>query len=134
MSKLEGISVKLPLTYSPGDGPYTLNKNLGEVVRQNLKNLILTAPGERIMEPTFGVGLYGLLFENVGQAAMDMAVQKITTQVALFMPDVNLENIEFRTTEDNPQIPLNQVEVSIVYNISPYNVEDELRITSNITI
>jgi|10_taG_2_1085330.scaffolds.fasta_scaffold05169_2 phage baseplate assembly protein W len=134
MSKLEGISVKLPLTYSPVDGPYILNKNLGEVVRQNLKNLLLTAPGERIMVPEFGAGLYGLLFENVGQSTLDGAVQRITTQVGLFMPDVNLENIEFQTSEDNPQIPLNQIQISIVYNISPYNVRDELRITSNITI
>jgi hypothetical protein len=134
MSKLEGISVKLPLVYSPQDGPYILNKRLGDVVRQNLKNLLLTAPGERIMVPEFGAGLYGLLFENVGQATLDAAVQTITTQVGLFMPDVNLENIEFSTTEDNPEIPLNQIEISIVYNISPYNVQDELRITSNITI
>ena len=133
MSKLEGISVKLPLTYSPSDGPYTLNKNLGQVIRQNLKNLLLTVPGERIMVPEFGAGLHGLLFENVGQATMDAAVQRITTQVGLFMPDVNLENIEFQTSEDNPRIPLNQIQISIVYNISPYNIRDELRITSNIT-
>ena len=35
MSKLEGISVKLPLSYSQEDGPYKLNKTLGDVIKQN---------------------------------------------------------------------------------------------------
>ena len=58
MSKLQGISPQLPLVYSHTDGPYQLNKTLKDVVRQNLKMLILTAPGERIMVPEFGVGLH----------------------------------------------------------------------------
>ena len=37
-NKLEGISVSLPLTYDNVDGPYELNKNLKDVVKQNLKN------------------------------------------------------------------------------------------------
>ena len=49
MSSLQGISVRLPLAYSKEDGPYGLNKNIGQVVKQNFKNLVLTSPGERPM-------------------------------------------------------------------------------------
>ena len=38
-NKLQGISVSLPLRYDNIDGPYELNKNLKDVVKQNLKNL-----------------------------------------------------------------------------------------------
>ena len=134
MSKLEGISVKLPLTYSPKDGPYTLNKNIGHVVKQNLRNLILTAPGERIMEPDFGVGFHQFLFENVGGAVMDQIVQRVTSQVNTYMPQVNLESVSFLTSEDDANIPLNEIQVVIIYNILPFNAQDELRISSNITI
>ena len=59
MSK--GLSPKLPLTKDPQDG-YALNKEYVELVQQNLKMILLTAPGERIMEPEFGVGLRNYLF------------------------------------------------------------------------
>ena len=59
MSKLQGISPRLPLVYDKTDGPYQLNKTLKQTFQQNLKMLILTMPGERPMIPEFGVGLYG---------------------------------------------------------------------------
>ena len=65
MSNLQGISPKVPLVYDSTDGPYQLNKNLKQTFSQNLKMLILTMPGERIMVPNFGVGLQGFLFEGV---------------------------------------------------------------------
>ena len=65
MSNLQGISPRIPLVYDSTDGPYQLNKNLKQTFNQNLKMLILTMPGERIMVPDFGVGLQGFLFEGV---------------------------------------------------------------------
>ena len=52
----EGLSVALPLEVNPNDGAYGVHKDLQSVARQSLKMLILTAPGERIMAPDFGVG------------------------------------------------------------------------------
>ena len=54
---MPGIAPKLPISTNPSDGTYTLTKGLNENVKQNLKLLILTSPGERIMMPSFGVGL-----------------------------------------------------------------------------
>ena len=45
---MAGLSPKLPLTLDPADG-YALNKDLKELSRQNMKMLILTNPGERII-------------------------------------------------------------------------------------
>ena len=77
MSKLQGISPKLPLTYSKTDGPYLLNKNLKETVKQNFKMLVLTSPGERVMVPDFGVGLRNFLFEAMDDSTYGQIVQKI---------------------------------------------------------
>ena len=46
------------------DGPFQLNKTIPETVKQNLKNLVFTNKGERIMDPLFGIGVYSYLFEN----------------------------------------------------------------------
>ena len=39
-------------------------QTLKEQVKNNLINLLLTEPGERVNEPNFGVGLKNLLFEQ----------------------------------------------------------------------
>ena len=58
----EGLSVALPLRIDPIDGAYGLNKKVSEVASQNLRMIILTSPGERIMYPEFGVGIRQFLF------------------------------------------------------------------------
>ena len=52
-----GISPKLPLRVDSVDGFYALTKKITETLQQNLKMLVLTAPGERMMNPEFGVFL-----------------------------------------------------------------------------
>ena len=36
-----------------------------EAAKANLRNLLLTAKGERIMQPEFGSGIHSLLFEQM---------------------------------------------------------------------
>ena len=59
---MRGLSPKLPLTRNSETG-YSLNKTYRDMVKQNIKMLLLTAPGERIMDSNFGVGLKTYLFE-----------------------------------------------------------------------
>ena len=74
---MAGLSPKIPLQRSEVDGFYALNKTHVELVKQNFKNLLLTSPGERIMEPNFGVGLRTFLFEQDAQILQDQIVSKI---------------------------------------------------------
>ena len=54
---MNGIGPKLPLQRDDVYGNYTLISSYAEEIKQNFKNLLLTAPGERMMNPDFGVGL-----------------------------------------------------------------------------
>lgn len=133
MSKMQGISPKLPLTYSNTDGPYTLNKNLGQTIKQNMRMLLLTSPGERIMFPEFGVGLHRFLFEQINDETYGQIVQKIQEQVSLHLPGVNLKGIDFITSDEDPVLLPNQINIAIRYNILPLNVEDQIIISSTMT-
>jgi len=133
MSKLQGISPQVPLVYSQTDGPYELNKTLKQTFKQNLKMLILTSPGERIMIPEFGVGLYNFLFEQVNANTFAAVAQRIKEQVIFYMPTINLEEVNFYTSDDDASLQFNEVRVSIRYNILPFNERDQLIITSTTT-
>ena len=74
---MAGLTPKLPLALSSDDGAYQLIKTYKNLVKQNFKNLILTSPGERIMDPHFGVGIRNFLFENDGQQLYSEISSKI---------------------------------------------------------
>ena len=80
-----GYAPKLPMRYDFVDGGYALTKTFKENTLQNLKHLILTSPGEKVMMPGFGVGLKRYLWEPDINFELQVE-QKIITQVARYMP------------------------------------------------
>lgn len=133
MSKRQGISPKIPLVYDAVDGPYRLNKDILSTVKQNFKNLILTGPGERIMEPEFGVGLHNFLFDSLTGDTMSQVVSKIKEQVGIFIPSVNIVTIDFITSDEDNSLGPNAIQIVITYNILPINAQDQLQITTTMT-
>ena len=91
---MSGISPKLPLYIDPVDG-IALNKTLKQMTRQNLKMIILTSPGERIMHPKFGVGLRRYLFMNNTQSTLSDINRKIEEQIRTYLPSVRIRSIKF---------------------------------------
>ena len=110
MSK--GLSPKLPLSKDPVDG-YKLNKTYQEMIVQNLKMLILTAPGERIMEPSFGVGLRNYLFLNDTPKIRADISSKIGEQVQKYMPFVEIIDVDFNQVDGQE----NEQEKNSLYQI-----------------
>ena len=97
-----GIDVSLPLAVDPTDGAYALNKETPEAVKQNLKMLLLTSPGERIYRPSFGVGIRGYLFDQIQQTDTFAIRQEIIKQINLYMPYlfINYVNVEYLDQAD----------------------------------
>ena len=118
----QGMSVALPLNYDKKDGPFRLNKTVTEVVKQNLKNLILTVQGERIMDPNFGVGIHSYLFQNYTLATTQDLREETIAQVKKYMPFINV--LDFKVSESNTNP--NQFYIYIRYSISSLNALDEL--------
>jgi phage baseplate assembly protein W len=129
MSGMQGISPQLPLIYSNIDGPYKLNKTLGESIRQNFKNLLLTSPGERIMLPQFGCGLRRLLFEGFSPTLHESIRTQINRQVNTYLPFVNVETVNFLTHEFNSDLGLNELAIEVIYNLGSLDTQDTLTIT-----
>jgi len=129
---IEGVSVALPLVYDSTDGPYRLNKSVGETVRQNFKNLILTSPGERIMLPDFGVGLKSFLFEPMHPQLFANIRNRIDTQVDLYMPFLTINDVSYFDADMDPTLGLNELKIVISYSMDPLNEDATLEITDTI--
>ena len=121
---MPGYSPKLPLVQDPGDG-ILLNKTYNEVAKQNLKMLMLTAPGERVMNPDYGVGMKTYLFENYNQSSFNAIEQKILSQVKTYMPVITIQSIDFNTSD----IDANTLGIRIQFSIDTLGVTDFLAFT-----
>ena len=118
-----GFSPKLPLTLDPADG-YALNKNYQELIAQNIKMLILTAPGERIMDPFFGVGLRNYLFENKTELTFEKIRSKIREQLEIYLPFVIINEIEI--VDFNSEFPNDGAKVTLSYEVPAVEVADSV--------
>ena len=118
-----GISVKLPFQRTNKDGPFALNKTLLDAVKQNFKGLILTQPGERIMDIDFGVGIYALLFENYSADMREKIIERIYSQTKKYMPFIKIRSVNFGDFQEQDE---NKLSVAINYYIEPLGQEDNL--------
>ena len=79
----EKPGVSFPLEITGDNAGYKLAE-LNEVVRFNIKNIILTNPGERIMLPDFGVGIKQALFENSSYELLTVIQERIVEQIGFY--------------------------------------------------
>lgn len=95
-----GFSAVIPLQKDDEDGFYSLTKTLAQNIRQNIKNILLTTPGERVMLSDFGVGLRNYLFENNTFALQNDISRAISDQFDTYLPFVEVDSLEFIDEDD----------------------------------
>ena len=86
------IGITLPLQRG-ANGFFNQSFQTIDQVKSNIKNLLLTRRGERLMHPTFGTALYESLF---GQNTDDLEMQiqsSIESAIAEWMPFISIEEI-----------------------------------------
>ena len=125
---MAGLSAKLPLYTGAPDG-HGLNQTHKELVNQNFRMLILTAPGERMMDPLFGVGIRNFLFELDSPFVRANIAEKIAEQIQRYMPFIELNDISFISPEEDDRLDTNFLGITIRYTIVPLQQSDLLDIT-----
>ncbi len=114
---MSNYSPRLPLTISDSNG-YENNQTIVSVIQQNLKMILLTSPGERIMDPNFGVGMKRFLFEQNNASTYSVIRARIKKQVKQYMGFLEIHDILFSTEENNDNISANQLLVTIRFSIN----------------
>ena len=126
---MPGLAARLPLLISESEGPYDLLQTIKEVATQNLKMVIFTAPGERIMDINFGVGIRRYLFRQNVTHTHDVLVNRIREQVAIYLPYIKIMDLEVDSPISNPSMPENLMTLRLVYKIDPYDQTDVLELS-----
>lgn len=70
-----------------------------EAAKSNLRNLLLTRKGERIMQPEFGTGIHGVLFEPMDDSNFEEDITNtIVESVSYWLPYISIKDIDVQMT------------------------------------
>ncbi len=84
-----------------------------EQVKSNIKNLLLTKKGERVLQPDFGSGLQDLLFNPSTEKFEEDVETTIRESLEKWLPYVILEDIDVNISKDYTDN--NQAKVSLKF-------------------
>ena len=107
------IGITLPLQF--GENTFEQSFQTKDQIKSNIKNLLLTKRGERILQPQFGSGLQSLLFEQNVDDLEGKIEDTINESLEQWLPYVTAEEIDIESTDelrDN-----NKINVSIKFKI-----------------
>ena len=126
---MPGFSPKLPLSIDSDDG-FALTKTIGELAKQNLRMLVLTNPGERVMIPEFGAGIRRYLFEHSSGQLDSTIRQRILQQVDQYMPYIKIAGIKVfpDTSAQNNNQNFHTLSVIIKYSVDNFGITDFLKL------
>jgi len=112
----DDIAIGIGLPMNSDVGGFKLNYTTEDQIHSNLKNLVLTMKGERVMHPTFGCGLYQLLYEPAIEGNLSLAALEVVREsIAEWMPYVTILNAN--VTFDN-----NTANILISYEIKELDI------------
>ena len=119
-NKSAAVGVDLPFS---APGVFKPNYTTAAAIKNNLINYFLTNPGERPLNPSFGGGLRAFIFEQITTNNLDFLEERISSNLELFFPNIQIGNLEISKQEDT-----NTIIVSLIYSVVNTNINDTLEI------
>lgn len=107
---------KFPFAISTEHGRVEVSE-LKENIRESVKIILLTEPGERMLHPEFGTKLHQFLFENIDRQTQEMIEREV--RHSLQMWENRIWNIEVSADAEEERQGMLRVAVS-------YEIVDEI--------
>ena len=134
-ARVNSINLKFPLK-SYRRGFFQGNTDTISAVRENIKILLLTLKGERVMHANLGTNipvLQGQLFEPITRDETFENIRlEIETALQSYLPYIRVLNIKMITQEEEPRLGNDKIRISMSYAISDQSaLVDSINITLN---
>ena len=88
-----------------------------EDIRQSIRVILETAPGERVMRPDFGSGLQAMVFEPLNFTTMALVKQRVEQALINWEPRIDLGEVKV-AAEANAR---NRLNIEIGYRVRSTN-------------
>jgi phage baseplate assembly protein W len=112
--KILGIGINKT---SDSAGIFAVNYSTLNQAKDNLKNLILTRKGERVMNPQFGCDIWDILFEPMVDSSINQKIENsILDAVQSYLPYLEIQQIIF--DYDETDIDANRIMLDIKFALA----------------
>ena len=105
------IGLSFPLR-ADNNNDFALTKTSLEQSQHNLKNLLLTYPGERVHQPNFGSKLRQLCFEQLDDNLPIRIEEEVRRAVSHWLPYINIIGVQTLTSDSD----INNIYVTVKYS------------------
>lgn len=118
-----GTGWSFPPEFQNNNGVLELQTvSLDADIKESLAILLATAPGERVMQPTFGCGLKTMVFDNIDETAITEIRDLIERAVLFFESRIDLEDVYV----DTENMYEGLMEIHISYRIVSTNTRSNI--------
>ena len=115
------VGIDLPFGRQPdGDGYFASTKTTMDAVKNDIKLLLMTQRGERLMQPNLGMNIRRFLFEQITDDTEIEIENDIVDTFSRWLPFVQLNDILI----DLKNQDRNQIKIEVKFNIA--NTPNEL--------
>ena len=98
---------------SSTQGDFHLSYTTKEQTFSNLRNLVLTNRGERVMHPEFGCDIWSSLFDMITPQIIKDMKKRIKKQCSIWIPYVNLIDVRIKHEDTQVGGSPNQLNIAI---------------------
>ena len=86
-------------------------------IQESLKILFGTVPGERFLEPKFGLDMHSLMFEPMSTTMRSLLLDRVRTAILIYEPRIKLIDLQV----DNPDPNEGSLRVLLEYEVRSTN-------------
>jgi uncharacterized protein len=93
-----GRGWKFPVGINPITGRLAMSEHEQDI-KESIRIIVTTAPGERVMRPDFGCGIHELVFSTISRATLGMFESRIRQAIIKWEPRVEILNLDLGTAD-----------------------------------
>lgn len=123
LTKVYGRGWAFPPAFTLKDG--VVMAEGAEDVRQSLRILFSTEPGDRIMREHYGCGLHDMMFENIDSKLVAEIRTRITDGMLRYEPRASLTQLRVYESSDAGQ-PQGHLQVEVTYKLRGSDIEQRI--------
>lgn len=112
------------------EGKFPLSYTTEQQALTNLKNLLLTYPGERYMQPTFGVRIKDRVFEQNTREVVLSLKREIQDAINTWLPYIIINTIEVDNADRNGNIT-NYLFIRLDFKVTNQGANQSITLVSN---
>ena len=108
-----------------GKNPFTDDVSIvkdDNSIKQSIRNLVMTTPGEKPFQPNIGCGVYSLLFEPLDAFSADAIKSEIINTINQYERRVQLRNVNCIPFKGN-----NKLSVTVQYQVVGIPIVEEVK-------